>query len=99
MDGELAGAGAEDVAGDADVVSQVQQLVELETLLAHGIQADVDLQPFAALLQMGKAGLALRRMAMMRPATVTTTRLASSSSPVLAAYSARIWGTWWLELK
>ena len=59
MDGELAGPGAEDVAGDADVVSQVQQLVELKALFSHGIQANIDLQPFAALLQLGEAGLAL----------------------------------------
>ncbi len=59
MDGELAGPGAEDVAGDADVVSQIEQLVELKALLADGVQANVDLQPFSALLQLGKAGLAL----------------------------------------
>ncbi len=59
MDGELAGAGAEDVAGDADVVSQIEQLVELKALLAYGIEANVDLQPLAALLQLGKTGLAL----------------------------------------
>jgi len=59
MDGELAGPGAEDIAGDTDVVSQVQQLVEVKALLSHGVEADVDLQPFAALLQLGKTGLAL----------------------------------------
>src|SRR5580692_9457188 len=59
MDGELAGPGAEDIAGDADMVSQVQQLVELKALFSHGIQANVDLQPFTALLQLGKACLAL----------------------------------------
>ena len=59
MDGELAGAGAEDVAGDPDVVSQVEQLVELKALLSHGVEANIDLQPLAALLQLGKAGLAL----------------------------------------
>ena len=59
MDGELAGAGAEEVAGDPDVVAQVEQLVECESLVADGIEANVDLQPLAALLERGKAGLAL----------------------------------------
>jgi hypothetical protein len=59
MHGELAGPGAEDVAGNPDVVSQVEQLVELEALLSDGIQTNVDLQPLTALLQLGKAGLAL----------------------------------------
>ena len=59
MDGELAGAGAEEVAGDADVVAQVEQLVELKALLADSVEADVDLQAFAALLQLGEAGFAL----------------------------------------
>jgi len=43
MDRELAGAGAEDVAGNPDVVPQVEQLIELKTLLADRIQANVDL--------------------------------------------------------
>ena len=59
VDGQLAGPGAEEVAGDADVVAQVEQLVEREALLADGVEADVDLQPLAVLLQRGKAGLAL----------------------------------------
>ena len=59
VDGELAGAGAEEVAGDADVVAEVEQLVEREALLADGVEADVDLQALAVLLQGGKAGLAL----------------------------------------
>ena len=41
------------------MVSQVEQLIELKALFSHGIQADIDLQPFAALLQLGEAGLAL----------------------------------------
>ena len=59
VDGQLAGAGAEEVAGDADVVAQVEQLVEREALLADGVEADVDLQPLAILLERGEAGLAL----------------------------------------
>ena len=58
--GELAGAGAEQVAGDADVVAEVEQLVEREALFADGVEADVDLQALAALLQGGEARLALR---------------------------------------
>ena len=57
--GQLAGAGAEEIAGDADVVAEIEQLVELEGLLAHGVEAHVDLQALAALLQLRKAGLAL----------------------------------------
>ena len=59
VDGQLAGPGAEQVARHADVVAQVEQLVERKALLAHRVQADVDLQPLAVLLQRGKAGLAL----------------------------------------
>ena len=60
MDRQLAGAGAEKVAGGADVVAQVEEFVERKALLAHRVQADVDLQALAALLQRGEAGLALR---------------------------------------
>ena len=59
VDGELAGAGAEQVARGADVVAHVEQFVEREALLADRVQADVNLQPLAALLQGGEAGLAL----------------------------------------
>ena len=59
MDGELAGAGAEEIAGDADVVAEVEELVEREALLADGVEADVNLQALAALLQRGEARLAL----------------------------------------
>ena len=58
VDAELAGAGAEEVAFDADVVADVEQLVELPELVADGIFLDVDLQLFAGLLEMGEAGLA-----------------------------------------
>ena len=39
MDGELAGARAEEIALDADVVAEVEQLVELEAFFADGIFA------------------------------------------------------------
>ena len=56
---QLAGAGAEEVARDADVVAQVEQLVECEGLFADRVKPHIDLQPRALLLQRGKAGLAL----------------------------------------
>ena len=43
MDGQLAGTGAEDVAGNSDMVAQVKQLIELKALLSYGVQANVDL--------------------------------------------------------
>ncbi len=65
VDGELAGAGAEEVAADADVVAEVEELVEGEgvfTLLggaAYVVLADVDLEALAALLELREAGFAL----------------------------------------
>ncbi len=59
VDGQLAGARAEEIARSADVVAQVEQLVERKALLAHRVQPHVDLQPLAALLEGGEAGLAL----------------------------------------
>ncbi len=59
VDGELAGAGAEEVAVDADVVAEIEQLVEGEGGVADGIFADVDLEPLPAALELGEAGLAL----------------------------------------
>ncbi len=60
VDGELAGAGAEEIATDPDVVAEIEQLVERKSLLADGVEPDVNLQPFAALLQRGEPCLALR---------------------------------------
>ena len=57
--GQFAGPGAEQIARDADVVAQIKQFVERKALLADRIQANINLQPLAALLQRGKAGLAL----------------------------------------
>ena len=59
VDGELAGARAEEMAADADVVAEIEELVERETLLADGVKADVNLQALALLLEGGKAGFAL----------------------------------------
>ena len=59
VNGELAGAGAEEIAGDADVVAEVEELVEFEGLVADGVFADVDLEALAVLLELREAGLAL----------------------------------------
>ena len=59
VDGELAGACAEEIAADADVVAEVEKFIEREALLADGVEADVDLEALAVLLQGGEAGLAL----------------------------------------
>ena len=58
VDAELAGAGAEEIALDADVVADVEELVELPQLVADGIFLDVDLELLAGLLKMGEAGFA-----------------------------------------
>ena len=59
MDGELAGAGAEEIAGDADVVAEVEEFVEREALFADGVEADVNLQTLATLLERGESRFAL----------------------------------------
>ena len=56
---QLAGAGAEEIAADTDVVAKIEQFVERERLVAHRVEPDIDLQALAPLLQGGKAGLAL----------------------------------------
>ena len=58
VDGEFAGAGAKQISADADVVAEVEQLVELETRVADGVFLDVNLQALAVLLQVREAGLA-----------------------------------------
>src|SRR6185312_1559207 len=50
---------AEEVSADADVVANVEQLVELETLVADGVLADVDLEAHTALLKLREPRLAL----------------------------------------
>ena len=59
MNGEFAGASAEEMADDADVVAEVEELVEGEGVFADVVFADVDLHALAALLELGEAGLAL----------------------------------------
>ena len=59
VDGELAGAGAKEVADDADVVAEVEELVQGEGVFADVVLADVDLHALAALLELGEARLAL----------------------------------------
>jgi hypothetical protein len=57
--GQLAGAGAEQEAARADVVAQVQQLVQREQVFANIVLAHIELHALARLLQLRKAGLAL----------------------------------------
>ena len=59
MNAQLAGPRAKEISGHANVVAQIEQLVELKALLANRILPDINLQPLAILLQMRKAGLAL----------------------------------------
>ena len=47
------------MAADADVVAEVEQLVEGEGGLADVVFADVDLEALAALLELREAGFAL----------------------------------------
>ena len=59
VEGELAGAGAHEEAADADVVAEVEELVEVEEVFADVVLADVDLEALAVLLELREAGLAL----------------------------------------
>ena len=59
VQGELAGAGAHEVAVDADVVAEIEELVEGEGGLADVVLADVELEALAVLLELRKAGFAL----------------------------------------
>ena len=59
MQGELAGTGAHEVAADADVVAEVEELVEVEEVFTDVVLADVDLEALAVLLDLGEAGFAL----------------------------------------
>ncbi len=51
MNAEFVGLGAEEIAGDADDVAQVEQFVELVSRFADGVFANVDLQLLAILQQ------------------------------------------------
>ena len=59
MHSQLARPRPHHVAAHADVVAQVQQLVQRKRVLAHIVLAHVDLHPLAALLQLREPGLAL----------------------------------------
>ena len=59
VEGELAGAGAHEVAADADVVAEVEELVEVEEVFAYVVFADIDLEALAVLLDLSEAGFAL----------------------------------------
>ena len=58
VDGKFAGTSAKQISAHADVVAEVQQFVELESLLSDRIFLDVNLQSLAPLLQMREPGLA-----------------------------------------
>ncbi len=57
MNAEFAGAGAEQVSADSDVVAEIEQLVKIESFFADGIFLHINLKPVAALLKVGKSGL------------------------------------------
>jgi len=59
VNGELAGAGTEEVAGDSDVVAEVEEFIELEGLVADSVFANVDLEADAVLLELRESRLAL----------------------------------------
>src|SRR5580698_7305076 len=59
MDGQLARSRAEEIALDANVIAEVEQLVEQEIFFADIIFADVNLQALAVLLQVRESRLAL----------------------------------------
>ncbi len=59
MDGEFAGASAEEMAADADVVAQVEELVQRERVFADVVLADVDLEALATLLELRESGFPL----------------------------------------
>jgi hypothetical protein len=58
VDAEFAGAGTEEISFDADVVADVEELVEFPELIADGILLDVDLKLLAALLKMSETRFA-----------------------------------------
>ena len=58
MNRQFAGARAEQISAHPDVVAQIEQFVQFETLLANRIFLHIDLQSLAALLQVGESRLA-----------------------------------------
>ena len=59
VEGEFAGAGAHEIAANADVVAEVEELIEVEEGFADVVLADVDLEALAVLLDLREAGFAL----------------------------------------
>jgi hypothetical protein len=58
VDAEFAGAGAEEISFDSDVVADVEEFVELPEFVPDGILFDVDLEFLASLLKMREARFA-----------------------------------------
>ena len=58
MHREFAGAGAEEVSADPDVVAEVEQLVKLKSFFTYGIFLHVNLQALSGLLQVREASFA-----------------------------------------
>ena len=59
VDSEFAGAGAEEMTANADMVAEVEELVEGEGVFADVVFANVDLEALAAPLDLREAGFAL----------------------------------------
>ena len=56
---QLACASAEEIAGHSDVIAEVEEFVQLEGLITHGVLAYVNLQTRAVLLELRESCLAL----------------------------------------
>jgi hypothetical protein len=56
VDAKLAGAGTEEISFDPDMVADVEKFIKLPELVANGVFLDVDLELFAGLLKVRKAG-------------------------------------------
>src|SRR5207302_4813735 len=60
MNGQFTSTGAEEITTHADVVAQVEQLIERKPLFADEVELHIDLELLSALLQVREAGLALQ---------------------------------------
>ena len=89
---EFVGARAEEVSLHADVVADVEQLVELKAFFADVVEPDVNLQALAALLKMREAGLALHANGHDASGDADVDARRFQLRPVLAEYSSRICG-------
>src|ERR1700722_6147364 len=58
MNREFAGARAKEISADPDVIAQVEQLVQFETLLTPRVSLHINLQLLSVLLQVRESGLA-----------------------------------------